>query len=529
MVGQRLRAERRVRRAADVRRRPRPRPCSGTRECRGRGRRASSRTANACGRSRRPRRARGRCRDGSAIRTTARGAARFAGYRHRDDVLGFVSAYGRPLGVTRKPSSRDAGALTLPDLPRLMPAAFIASAVAITCSAARVRRHAADHACALGEHRREPLRRCARHAALGDEPGDQPRRRHVERVVDRLACRAGRSRRAWSARSRRGPATLSTSSGSRASIGIASPDGSAPVDRRRRQRDVERHVVVARGERLVVGADLVAHVAVARDAIGADEHDVDVAAAASAGRSRCRRTACAECRAAPAPMRSGSRPASAAASRCTQTCSGSPSACARNSGAVAVPQPQVASAPALQWVMTLTGPGLALRDAAQQRDAVLADRVIDRRRPRRRSHRPRATRRRRALRARSGDTCARTRSSAQRRLTAVGRVASSAACACASASSDGVAIERHREPVGADRADQRRAAHPHLANRAARRRRRRRSVMRTTRAAARAGRARRCGAPRRATSARYGAGSACGTRPSRCHDDSTTSGPAPGC
>ena len=50
-----------------------------------------------------------------------------------------------------------------------------------------------------------------------------------------------------------------------------------PVDRRRGQRDIEGHAVVARGERLVVCPDLVAHIAVSRDAVRANEYDIDVA------------------------------------------------------------------------------------------------------------------------------------------------------------------------------------------------------------------------------------------------------------
>ena len=44
-----------------------------------------------------------------------------------------------------------------------------------------------------------------------------------------------------------------------------------PVDGGTRQRDVKRHAVVARGERLEVGADLVADIALRRGAVGADD------------------------------------------------------------------------------------------------------------------------------------------------------------------------------------------------------------------------------------------------------------------
>ena len=56
-------------------RRP-PRPCSGTRECRANGTRAWWRTARACARRRSRPAARDRCRDGSAIRTTAAASPR---------------------------------------------------------------------------------------------------------------------------------------------------------------------------------------------------------------------------------------------------------------------------------------------------------------------------------------------------------------------------------------------------------------------------------------------------------------------
>ena len=147
----------------------------------------------------------------------------------------------------------------------------------------------------------------------------------------------------------------------------------------------------------------------------------------------------------------------------TQTCSGSPSACARNTGAVAVPQAVAASAPALQWVITLTGPGLrrAMLRSSSSPMQPIAWLIAT-------SSAPIASASRHAASARasvgSGATAARTRSSAQRRLTAVGRVASSAACALASVGVGGVAVERQRESVGADRADQRRAADPHAAD-----------------------------------------------------------------
>ena len=53
--------------------------------------------------------------------------------------------------------------------------------------------------------------------------------------------------------------------------------GELPVDRRRGERDVERDVVVPRGESLQVGADLVGHVAGAGDPVASGDDDVDEA------------------------------------------------------------------------------------------------------------------------------------------------------------------------------------------------------------------------------------------------------------
>ena len=53
--------------------------------------------------------------------------------------------------------------------------------------------------------------------------------------------------------------------------------GDLPVDRGRGYGRVERHVVVVGGERLQVGADLVAHIAARRHAVGTDNHDIHLA------------------------------------------------------------------------------------------------------------------------------------------------------------------------------------------------------------------------------------------------------------
>ena len=116
--------------------------------------------------------------------------------------------------------------------------------------------------------RESPGERLARrrdHAALGDQPGDQPRRRHVEAVVGDRASRPERCARSRCGRRRCGRRWSSTSSALRCSIGIsATPSVTVKSMRRRRQRHIERHAVVLGRERLEIGADLVADVAVAR-------------------------------------------------------------------------------------------------------------------------------------------------------------------------------------------------------------------------------------------------------------------------
>ena len=65
-----------------------------------------------------------------------------------------------------------------------------------------------------------------------------------------------------------------------ARVALLDRDGAAvlkaPVDGRERQRHEERDVVVARGERLEIGADLVGDVAGRRGAVGADDAEIDL-------------------------------------------------------------------------------------------------------------------------------------------------------------------------------------------------------------------------------------------------------------
>ena len=177
------------------------------------------------------------------------------------------------------------------------------------------------------------------------------------------------------------PWTQVTSSARRAPrSGCRAPSLERPVDRRRGQRDVERHAVVVRRR-------------------------------APSGRCRscCRRRRrrwCGRCRRctmstsprcirwppalsaidgvrhavlARAPTRSAPRPGCAAASRRPRRGPGCPRRAPRRSARCAVPQSTVASQPALQWVRTFTGRRACGGDArGSARSAVLADRAVDR-------------------------------------------------------------------------------------------------------------------------------------------------------
>ena len=110
--------------------------------------------------------------------------------------------------------------------------------------------------------------RRAEDPALGDDRGDQRGRGHVEGgVVD------GRVRR------RR---LLGTDPAHFVAVALLDgnlrPGGERGVDRRERRRDVERHPVMAGQHGDPIGADLVRGVAVGGDAVGAGDHEVDLAA-----------------------------------------------------------------------------------------------------------------------------------------------------------------------------------------------------------------------------------------------------------
>ena len=91
--------------------------------------------------------------------------------------------------------------------------------------------------------------------------------------------------------------------------------GRRGVERRARHGDVERDAVVVGGDRERVGADLVRGVAVGGDAVGADDHGVDVAAREPRRRGALGQHGHRDARRAGAPRRSAARPAAAGASR----------------------------------------------------------------------------------------------------------------------------------------------------------------------------------------------------------------------
>ena len=130
---------------------------------------------------------------------------------------------------------------------------------------------------------RAALRECARkcstlgtkQAALGDQARHQPRRRDVEGVVGH--------RRALGNHPHGFDAPVGSAAGHvRHFVGAALLDRNlldavidTKVDGGRRQCNIERHAIVVRGERLQVGADLVADIAIGGHPVGADDREID--------------------------------------------------------------------------------------------------------------------------------------------------------------------------------------------------------------------------------------------------------------
>ncbi len=172
---------------------------------------------------------------------------------------------------------------------------------------------ALSHAALSGNSERSPCSEAGDDAALGDQPGDQPRRRHVEgRVGDRRARRDD-------ARAHHPAIDDAGDLGDLAPVALLDRDLAAVAHASSRwsarQADIERHAVVVRRQRLQIGADLVADVAGGGGAVGADDGRGRPAPAASGGRRHCRRSRCAARRDCRAPRPSGARPGCAAGSR----------------------------------------------------------------------------------------------------------------------------------------------------------------------------------------------------------------------
>ena len=126
---------------------------------------------------------------------------------------------------------------------------------------------------------RECARKCstlgAKQAALGDQARHQPRRRDVEGVIGH--------RRALGNHAHGFDASVGGAAGhGRHFVGAALLDRNLPdavidtkVDGRRRQRNIERHAIVVGGERLQIGPDLVADIAIGGHPVGADDGEID--------------------------------------------------------------------------------------------------------------------------------------------------------------------------------------------------------------------------------------------------------------
>ena len=115
-------------------------------------------------------------------------------------------------------------------------------------------------------------------AAFRDKPGDETARGNIEGIV-------GGGAGVWGQLHVAKRAILPTAGHHSDFRRIPLFDGNVshavfygPVDGGRRQGDVERNAVIARGQCLQIGADLVADVAIGRGAVGADDHHVDLAA-----------------------------------------------------------------------------------------------------------------------------------------------------------------------------------------------------------------------------------------------------------
>src|SRR6059058_4081717 len=106
---------------------------------------------------------------------------------------GCVDSYAIPVGVTRKPASNRA--LTLPDLPRFKPRAFISSAVAMICL-----RNASSFMDMLRKQPGQSGFRRRADATLRDQARKKAAGRHVERRIGddgaggRYRLAAGRDR-----------------------------------------------------------------------------------------------------------------------------------------------------------------------------------------------------------------------------------------------------------------------------------------------------------------------------------------------
>ena len=162
-------------------------------------------------------------------------------------------------------------------------------------------------ACAIGEQAAQALFVGLADARFGDEAGDETRRRHVEAGIGRAASR----RRDLD----RGDFAVGQAARHRRDFALAAfldrdhvARGERPVDRGRRQRDIERNVVVLGRERLQIGADLVGDVAVARSRDPCRRWRDRPCPAASDGRRHCRRRRRDRRRAIRARTRSAKRP-----------------------------------------------------------------------------------------------------------------------------------------------------------------------------------------------------------------------------
>src|SRR6516225_12076939 len=144
----------------------------------------------------------------------------------------------------------------------------------LPCNFPRCRRVLQHPALMFREQLEEAGARSRTDAALGNQPGHQPRRGYVEGVVSSRAV-------LWREPHGDAPPVVAPTLDMCDLAAVASLDRDLgtvldlPVDGRRGERHIERDVVVAGRQRLCIGADLVRDIAARGGTVGADNAQIN--------------------------------------------------------------------------------------------------------------------------------------------------------------------------------------------------------------------------------------------------------------